>query len=197
MKAFVKVMVVLALSVLSPILASNHPYDLPAGSRPYTYRPTGCHAILGIAPDFSSIELEDRSIWTFTSKSIRTIKKWKADDNIKVYINSSWFGPPFVIQNLRTDDEVGADMSESPDENGPYANFLHSIKGTVITLAFNSGNTTGYEIHPADAPLIRNLQLKDLIFIALNDGYCNSVRDYPFVLFDYAGDVAIRAKKLY
>ncbi|MCB1117540.1 MAG: hypothetical protein KDK50_03035 [Chlamydiia bacterium] len=197
MKAFAKVLAVLALTVLAPTLASNHPYDLPAGSRPYTSRPSGCHAILGIAPDFSSIELEDRSIWTFASRSIRTIKNWKADDNIKVYINSSWFGPQFVIQNLRTDDEVGAVMSESPDENGPYANRLHNISGKAITLAFNSGNTTGYEIHPADAHFTSRLQLNDLIFIALNDGYCNSVRDYPFVLFDYAGDVAIRAKKLY
>lgn len=197
MKAFAKILTVIALAVMAPALASNHPYDLPAGSRPYTYKPSGTHSILGIAPDLLSIELEDRSIWTISSRDAYTVKSWKTDDNIKVYYNASWFGAPFIIQNLRTFQEIGADMSESPDENGPFANFLHSIKGNKITLIYNSGNTTGYAIHPSDIYLVRNLELKDLIFISLNDGYCRSASAYPLVLFGYESDVAIRVKKLY
>lgn len=187
----------------SALTAADHPFDQPPGSRPYTYRPSNSHILLGFAldshPGQSSIELEDRSVWTCSDSYNGALQYWRQDDTLKViYTSCTFFGccEPFVIKNLRTGDAVTAKMILTPDDEGPFTYFVYEIKGNKLTMMKRNKVKTTYEVCRDDIEYLDELKRGHIVFIAENQEWCTK-SSHPFVLFAWTSDgTCLKAKRI-
>lgn len=199
-------LIVAALFLSTASLKADHPFDLPKDSRPYSLKTEEMHYAIGVTADAAQIELEDFSRWDIPECERDVIASWdifqkNADAKpvtVHIYPNTCSFchgNYKFIIHNVKTKEEVYANIRKSPDRNNPYTQFLRhvDVKKGRLTLVDSNGGSATYHIPHYMINTVRKWRPDSTVFIAKNRGFCSNAYNYPFVLYNYLADTSVIA----
>lgn len=153
------------------------------------------HYAIGLSPDGTRIELEDRSIWEIPRDDAAIVAEWNVDARYEderpvplfIYPNTcSWHftNKSYIMRNMDTGDEIYTDLKQSPDENNKHTCLIHkiSLKEPSIKVVLNDGATREYRLDPKQLSDIRKWRRNDIVIIASNRGWF--IGDFPLIMIN-------------
>ena len=116
-----------------------------------------------------SMELEDGSVWSISSKDSYKTLNWLTSDLLVITPNHDWFTSyRFRITNQSTGVSVRCNLSLLPVYNGLYTHWITAINYYTQEIALEDGSI--WQISGFDSSTFTNGPVNDTIIIGVNDG---------------------------
>lgn len=123
-------------------------------------------------PSDSFIQLEDESVWRFSSYDNSKVARWQRYDPIAITQNTRFFGVHTYKLVNKDGSSVEVSLHLGPKNGGDFSRYITSIdfhKGIVFL-----NDNTYWEICPADTSVFRDWALYDTIITGFNSGGSSS-----------------------
>lgn len=163
-------------------------------------RPLNLHWIEQIPSSFH-IRLEDGSQWSCGVDDALSLRNWRAQDDVEIAPNSSFFTPhdyKFILINKTVNSSIIVNMVAPPNPTNTYTHKVQRIEydSGMVYLMNGHARQSRWEVHPRDKELIKGWKVQDILFVGIDVHWLWWLNSYDHILIHVKSGIPIHVKRI-